>query len=133
MEHLLLVLAAATQAWWQDLLVTVLHIVGVTLVPALVAYLVALLRKHKIRVEFDMVWDLVSRAVTRAEQWWKAALKDGADPKDKAAKTLQMATDYLEKLLEQYKLPKMARDALIDLIEAKVGEINTKKEKEGAG
>lgn len=133
MEQLLYVLAAATQAWWQTILVSVLEVVGVTLVPALVAYLVAVLRKHKIKVEYDMAWDLVSRAVARAEQWWKTALKDGADPKDKAAKTLQMATDYLEKLLEQYKLPKMARDALIDLIETRVGEINTAKEKEGAG
>lgn len=122
------IIAAASQAWWQDLLIFVLTAVATVLFPALIAYIVALLRKKKIAVEFDIVWAAVGQAVSYGEQEWKKALKDGADPKDKAAKTMQTATDQLEKLSKQWGLPKMAKEKLIELIEAKVGEINSKKE-----
>lgn len=123
------VLAAATQTWWQNLLVAILPVIFLALVSPLIAYIVALLRKKKVKVEFDMADSLAKTAYFRAEQWWKVKLNDGAEPKDKAAETMAMATTFLKASLEQWNLPKMAKEKLIALIESKVGEINSAKTK----
>lgn len=118
---------AASQTWWQNLVYFIVSIVVTVLLPPLLAYVIALLRKKNVKVDFDTTWALVEKAVTWGEQWWKKKLNEGADPANKAAETLNAVTDYAAKLMEQYGLGKMARDKLIDLIEAKVGDINSKK------
>lgn len=116
------------QTWWQTLIVSILGIVTTTLLPILVAYIVTWLKKKKVAVEMESVWSAVNVAVNFAEQYWKKALNEGAPPKDKSAETMKLATGKLEELLKQWKLPEMAKEKLTGLIEAKLGEINSKKE-----
>lgn len=116
-----------TQTWWQTLIVSILGIVTTTLLPILVTYLVTWLKKKKVAVEMETVWSAVNVAVNYAEQYWKKALNAGAPPKDKEAEAMKIATGKLEELMKQWKLPAMPQDKMTGLIEAKLGEINSKK------
>ena len=64
--------------------------------------------------------ELVDGAIMRAEQWALNATKQGALPS--GAEKLDVALKFLEGLARQYKLPEMARDRLVDLVESALGE-----------
>lgn len=122
---ILALLVNPTQEWWQAL---VKFLVSDAVLPAvgavLVALLVALARKWKIKVEKDTLESVLKQAVDFADQKIKKKLLDGEKPKDKNAEKLKLATDFGRKLLKEYGLLKKFGDWIGDLIESKLGDEN---------
>ena len=116
--------------WWQAL---VKFLVSDAVLPViggiLVALLVALARKWKIKVEKETLEGVLQQAIDFADQKIKAKLKDGEKPINENAKKLQLATDFGRKLLKEYGLLKKFGDWIGDLIESKLGAENKAKDK----
>ena len=114
--------------WWQAL---VKFLVSDAVLPVLggilVALLVALAKKWKIKVEKETLESVLQQSIDFADQKIKAKLKDGEKPKDKNAEKLKLATDFGRKLLKEYGLLKKFGDWIGDLIESKLGAENKAK------
>lgn len=125
---ILALLAEPTQEWWQSL---VKFLVFDAVLPAVgavvIALLVALARKWKIKVERETLESVLKQAIDFADQKIKGKLKDGEKPKDKNAEKLKLATDFGRKLLKEYGLVKKFGDWIGDLIESKLGAENKAK------
>lgn len=127
-----MVLADATQAWWEALLVIIWMVSKNVLFPILVTVCTALLAKYlKIKIDDKKrakIDEYLGKAVDYADQKLKKALDEGEKPKDKNASRTQWAKEFIEKGLETELDDKLV-DYLEDLIEAKLGAENKKKEK----
>jgi hypothetical protein len=114
--------------WWQIL---VKFIVSDAVLPAvgtvLVALLVVLARKWKIKVEKETLESVLSQAIAFADQKIKKKLQEGKESKNANAEKLEMATDFAKKLLKQYGLIKQFGEWVEDLIESKLGQENSAK------
>jgi len=110
---------AGTQAWWQNLLVTVIQIVGAIATPVLSLLLISLLRRWNIKVEQQKAEWVLGKAVGFGEQKLKTLLKDG---KEVVGNEIAKEALGLAERLGKGKLAPWAKKELMDLIEAKLGE-----------
>lgn len=120
--------AQLQQEWWQALLAWLLPIVG-SLATAVLSILVgALLRRWNINIQQELIDKAVGTGVNYAEGKALAHLNAGA-PKTPGAEKMGMALEVAGKLLEQYKLKRLAETKLKELIEAKVGAAKVEEKK----
>lgn len=113
-----------TQSWWQNLLVSVIKIVGAIAVPVLSTLLIILLKRWNIKVEYEKVEFVAGKAKNYAEQFARNKLKEG-----KPLNAPEVAKIALVKGRElgEGKIASWAAKLLVDLIEAKCGEDNKDK------
>lgn len=121
----------ATQTWWEGLLLFAWMLSKAVIFPLLVALGLALIQRWlKIKVTEEQrikMNVIISEAVDFADQKLKKKLADGEEPKDKNAKRMQWALQFLELALGT-EYAEMGVDYLEGLIEAKLGEENKYKE-----
>lgn len=120
---------AATQAWWQSLLMVLFQLLVQVLVPVAVTLLLYMLGKWlKVRVDDHLerkVHEYADLAVAYAEQKLRKALKEGNPPKDPNAARMQWAAEFLRKMLLDSGLMKKAGGKLEELLEARLGVQNS--------
>jgi hypothetical protein len=121
--------AVDKQEWWQLLLTWALPLIGTILTPVLGALAIVLLRRWGINMKKETINDVIGKAVHFGEGKALAALNAG-NPKTGGAEKLDLALKAANMLLEQYKLPAMGRDALVTLIESKLGEQKVEEKKQ---
>jgi hypothetical protein len=132
MDTILAFLKPETQAWWEMLIVLLSDIVIKIAVPVTITLVLTLLAKYtglkvdeKQRAKAD---ELVGVSVNKGDQWLKKKLAEGKPPEDKNAERMKVAKDFLGPALEKAGLLKKVSGKLEDLIEAKLGQKNEKKD-----
>ena len=120
--------AVVQQEWWQGLLAWLGPIFGGVLTAVLAALGVQLLRKWNIEMKPATLEDVIGKAVNYAEGRALAALNAGG-PKTPGAEKMALATGVADLLLKQFKLEALAKESLVALIEAKLGEQKTEEKK----
>ena len=113
--------AVIQQTWWQLLLNNIITIVFSIITPVLSFFVWRLLARYKINLELSAIDSITSKVVSYGEEAAHKALKDG-QPLTAGADKMKVAVDIAQSLMTQYKLPKLAEETLIKLIESKLGE-----------